>query len=666
MKIIKELTGNPAPLGLSFQQNVTNFAIYSENATLVIIGLFRPENQLLMAEYPMQKTGNIWHIAMENVAEETLYAFRCLGPYEPENGNLYNKEHWIADPYAKIVQTTHFWADPEKSYFSIIKKIPDFDWEGIQKPNIATQDLIIYEMHVRGFTKHNSSNTENAGSYLGVVDKIQHFKNLGINAVELMPVFEFDEVHCKDLQPLTGDPLPNYWGYNTLFFFSPMRRFAKSTNILAPITEFKTLVKELHRNNILVILDVVFNHTGEGNERSYYISFRGIDNKNYYMVNPHGHYLNYSGCGNTVNSNHPMVDQFILDCLTYWIDEMQVDGFRFDLASILTRGPDGSPMQEPPVVTKITKLCKEKKALLIAEAWDAGGLYQVGHFPSVWKYWADWNGKFRDTVRKFVKGTSGIVGDFADCFCGSQSVYHSSETPLSSVNFITAHDGFCLRDLVTYQIKHNYDNGEMNNDGANDNHSWNCGSEGPTTNIHIINLRERQIRNFLICLFFSQGIPMLLMGDEYGHTRKGNNNPFVQDNELNWFLWNLLEKNEKFFNFVAAIIAFRKKHTELKHTKFLTDREIQWHGLMPNTPNWHTNSHFIACTLSSGPKKLFLAFNAHNHDVNIKLPSDCQWNLIVRTDRDFDQHRFNKENLFEILPTELTLPAYTTLIAKEI
>lgn len=661
MQLIVDFVGSPEPLGLSFMGKRVNFALFSEHATQVKLGLFDPDLKKLQREFPLHRTENVWHIALENVPKGALYAYFCSGPHDRERGDLFDESKQLTDPYSKILETPLQWGTKDKHYLSPILEIPPFDWGGVKPPKIPPKDLIIYEMHVRGFTQHPSSNVRHPGSFLGIIEKIPYLKKLGINAVELMPIFEFDEIHSKDIQPQTGEPLPNYWGYNTLFFLAPMRRYAAGEEITAPITEFKTLVKTLHQNNIEVILDVVFNHTGEGNEKNYFVNFRGIDNRVYYMVDPQGHYRNYTGCGNTMNCNHPIVQRFILDTLTYWIDEMHIDGIRFDLASIFTRSQEGDLLASPPIVDAITSLCKERGVKLIAEAWDAGGLYQVGLFPNHWKYWSDWNGKYRDTVRRFIKGTSSQAGAFADAIAGSQSIYGHSQTPLSSLNFITAHDGYTMRDLVTYQMKHNYENGEMNQDGNNQNDSWNCGAEGPTINPQIAGLRERQMRNFFLALFLSQGIPMLLMGDEYGHSRKGNNNPFVQDNDLNWFLWHVLEKNDKIFHFVASLIAFRKSQSSLRYSRFLTAEDIEWHGFEPNKANWESSSQFLAFTLKGKPE-IYAAFNAYSHPVTITLPPNNPWKQIVKTDEDWDIHYFNSLSVAPQVPSQIELPAYTSLL----
>jgi isoamylase len=661
MQNIMETPGNCTPLGLSFQGEIANFALFSSHATQVYLGVFLSSATPNPMKFPMHKTGDIWHIGLKNIPPKALYAFQCEGPYDPQTGDLFKNDCWLADPYAKVLETPHKWGTKEKNYRGYIGTPPPFDWGGAASPKIPIEDLIIYEMHVRGFTEHPSSEVKHPGTFLGILEKIPYLKSLGINAIELMPIFEFDEIHCKDIQPQTGEPLPNYWGYNSLFFFAPMRRFAASESIFAPIEECKMLVKALHQNGIEVILDVVFNHTGEGNEKNYFVNFRGIDNRVYYMVDSEGHYRNYTGCGNTVNCNHPVVQNYILDCLTYWIEEMHIDGFRFDLASIFTRDIYGHPVESPPIVQAISNLCKLKDVKLIAEAWDASGLYQVGLFPNKWKNWSDWNGKYRDTVRRFIKGTPSQAGAFADVLSGSQSIYKDSKSPLSSINFITAHDGYTMRDLVTYQMKHNYENGEMNRDGNNQNDNWNCGAEGPTINADIAALREKQMRNFFLALFLSQGIPMLLMGDEYGHSRRGNNNPFVQDNDLNWFLWQVLQKNEKIFLFVSSLIAFRKKNNSLRHKRFLTPQDIEWHGLIPYHPNWDNSSQFLAFTLLGTPP-LYAAFNASGHSVSIELPSRNKWYQIVRTDQDWEAHYFNALNKAPLVGAQITLPSYTALL----
>ncbi len=596
---LQPTSGAPEPLGLSYQGDRANFALFSSHATQVILGLFWDGKR---EEIPLNRTGDIWHVAIEKLPSNATYAYRCIGPKEL----LYNPDKWLSDPYAKIP------ADFIQTRAALPKQ---FNWQGIEAPKIPTEDLIIYEMHIRGFTKDPSSGVAKPGTYIGMIEKIPYLKKLGINAVEFLPIFEFDETHLKT------NPHVNYWGYNPTHFFAPKKWYADSD----PIDEFKTLVRELHRNDILVFLDVVYNHTGEGKEKDYYVNFRGIDNSVYYQVDASGNYRDFTGCGNTLNTNHPVVEKLILDSLRYWVQEMHVDGFRFDLASILTRGPNGKPMAHPPLIEAMSKDPTLSKVHLIAEAWDAAGLYQLGSFPK-WGPWSEWNGRYRDIVRRFIKGTDAKSGIFANVLCGSEIIYSSSKTPLSSINFITAHDGFCLRDLVTYQNKRNDDNGEGNRDGCNQNDNWNCGHEGPTDDPHINALRERQMRNFLLALFVSQGIPMMLMGDEYGHTRQGNNNPYVQDNEINWFLWN--HQNSRIVEFVSNLIAFRLKNKQLRHREFLKESEVDWHT------NWDPASRLVAYCLKPN---IYIAFNASYQSATITLPPGS-WRTVIYTEEDWVFH----------------------------
>lgn len=584
-----------------------NFSVFSSQAEKVVLGLF--ENGALLQEVEMSRSNDVWHIGIEDLPKDLSYAYRCFGPKEL----FFNPDLWLIDPYAKRI---------EKG--KALAKLPeDFDWEGDYPPNIAHSDLIIYEMHVRGFTKHSSSQTEHPGTYLGVVEKIPYLKKVGVNALELLPIYQFDPSSTKNIDPKTGEKLVNYWGYNPLHFFVPMDWYAEKDALF----EFKTMVKELHKEGIEVILDVVYNHTGEGEHALDSVHFRGLDHSVYYMVDAQGNDLNYSGCGNTFNANHPIVMDLILDSLRYWVSEMHVDGFRFDLASILTRAQNGTVLEKPPILEAIAKDSVLSKAKLIAEAWDAAGLYQVGKFPS-WGRWSEWNGRYRDIVRRFIKGTDGKAGVFASAICGSEMIYHYSKTPLSSVNFITAHDGFTLRDLVTYDNKHNERNGEENRDGNDHNDSWNCGVEGPTQDANIIELRERQMRNFLVALFCSQGIPMLVMGDEYGHSREGNNNPYVQDNELNWMIWE--EPLSKRTLFVSSLIAFRKSHPSLRRTQFLTDADITWFS------DWGGHSRSVSFMLKQEPQ-LFFAYNANFEPIHLDLP-EGEWKVIVNTVEDWLFH----------------------------
>ncbi len=647
--------GNPDPLGFSTRGSLANFAVFSRHASKVTLGLRTGGER---KEIALNRTGDVWHIGIERWIEGMEYAYRLEGAADAAKGYLFDPHFWLADPAAEFPSTPLQWGIKEKNVWSRCTAKKPFDWQGVPRPRIPLSELVIYEMHIRGFTRHSSSSVSHPGTYLGMIEKIPYLRKLGVNALELMPIFEFDETHCKNLDPNTGAPLVNYWGYNPLCLFAPMRRFAVSDAHL----EFKTLVRELHRSGIEVILDVVYNHTGEGKEKDYRFSFRGLDNAVYYMVDEHGNYRDFTGCGNTFNSNHPAVMQLILGSLHYWAQEMQVDGFRFDLAAIHTRGPDGKVMTHPPLLEAIAADPVLRETKLIAEGWDAAGLYMVESFPdfgSRFASWSMWNGKFRDRARQFIKGTDGWAGKFADVLSGSEFLFHK-HSPLTSVNFITAHDGFSLSDLVSYNQKHNLGNGETGRDGNSQNFSWNCGAEGATDAADINALRERQQRNFLLALFLAQGIPMLLMGDEYGHTRHGNNNPYVQDNEINWFLWDVLEKRPEVFDFVSSLIAFRKAHPCLRLARFLTDADVAWHGTEPGKPDWSSHRRFVAYTLNSEPP-LYIAFNADSQPVRIALPVG-QWTEVVRTDRSWDQHNFRNLKQGPLLPPSLELPPHSSVV----
>lgn len=641
--------GNCEPMGFSVHGNLSNFVLYSRHATKVILGIRFGDK---VKEISLERTGDVWHAAVNGVTDGMEYAYRLEGP--TEGGHLFNPDIWLADPFAYFPATSTKWGAGANSVWSFCKIPPPFDWQNTPLPKTPASELVIYEMHVRGFTCHSSSRTDHPGTYLGLIEKIPHLLKLGINAVELMPIFEFDETRTNP----KSDSLLNYWGYDPLLYFSPMRRYAAKNDAG---TEFKTVVRELHRNGIMVILDVVYNHTGEAGDTNYRFNFRGIDNSVYYMVDKNGNYLDFTGCKNTVNANHPTVEELIFSSLHYWASEMQVDGFRFDLASILTRGTDGKPMKSPPLLQKIAADPLLSKRLLIAESWDAAGLYQLGQFPDFGPF-LEWNGKFRDQTRIFLKGTNSFAGKFADVLCGSEFLYWK-HSPQCSINFVTAHDGFTLRDLVSYNEKHNRENGHNNEDGSNQNDSWNCGHEGETNDSQVLDLRERQMRNFLLTLFLSQGIPMLLMGDEYGHTRRGNNNPFVQDNEINWFLWDELEKRQDLFDFTSSLIAFRKAHPVLRQNRFLKDLDIDWHGSEPFQPDWSDSSRLVACTLKGTPS-LFLAFNAHFLPKQITLPPG-EWKEIVETSKPWQEHHLNTPETGPLLPSTIELIPHSAILAVQ-
>ncbi|MFZ0565195.1 MAG: isoamylase [Chlamydiales bacterium] len=665
-KTYKISRGFPYPFGATLSSNGINFALFSKHASAVSLCLIKPDENIPFCEIPLNpkthKTGDVWHIFVYELPSIAQYGYRVDGPYDPFKGHYFDNRIVLLDPYAKEVSKKQ----SSKIHCGTVSPPKEFDWEEDAHPNIPLKELILYEMHVSGFTLDPSSGVEERGTFYGIIDKIPYLKSLGVNAVELMPIHEFNEEDNVHFDPTTKERLVNYWGYSTINFFSPMSRYGrKNKNV---IQEFKTLVKELHANGIEVILDVVYNHTAEGNEEGSVLSFKGLENSVYYLLGPNGEYYNFSGCGNTLNCNAPVVRELIRDSLRYWVTEMHVDGFRFDLASILVRSHDGIPLSNPPLIEAITLDPILANTKLIAEAWDAGGLYQVGTFPAM-GVWAEWNGKYRDSIRRFLKGTDGEAGSFATRICGSEDLYGKGRFPYHSINFITAHDGFTLADLVSYNEKHNENNGEGNRDGSSDNESWNCGIEGVTDNSEILALRERQMKNFHLTLMISQGVPMISMGDEYGHTKFGNNNSWGHNSRLNWFQWDSLEKSQTFFRFYKMMIAFRKAHPILKRGTFLKENDITWHGVQPNHPNWNSDSRFIACTL---PDKingytLYIAFNAGYRKTTALLPQlNNPWRQIVYTPLPSPHDIVEEQKAKSIKAKTYTLAPHSALILKSI
>ncbi|XP_015955251.1 isoamylase 1, chloroplastic [Arachis duranensis] len=665
--------GYPAPLGATPQDGGVNFAIYSLNAvsaTLCLISLSDLQHNQVTDCIPLDplinKTGGVWHVFLKGDFKDMLYGYKFDGKFSPQEGHYFDSSRVVLDPYAKaVISRGEFGAlGPDGNCWpQMAGMVPssddnEFDWEGDLPLKYPQKDLVIYEMHVRGFTKHESSKTKFPGTYLGVVEKLDHLKELGVNCVELMPCHEFNELEYFSYNSVLGDYKVNFWGYSTINFFSPMIRY--SSNGIRNcgrdgINEMKFMIKEAHKRGIEVIMDVVFNHTAEGNEKGPIISFRGVDNSIYYMVAPKGEFYNYSGCGNTFNSNHPVVRQFIVDCLRYWVTEFHVDGFRFDLASIMTRGSSlwdgvnvfgdpigdlmttGTPLGSPPLIDMISNDPILRGVKLIAEAWDAGGLYQVGTFPH-WGIWSEWNGKYRDTVRQFIKGTDGFAGAFAECLCGSPNLYQGGgRKPWNSINFVCAHDGFTLADLVTYNNKHNLPNGEDNNDGENHNNSWNCGQEGEFASTLVRKLRKRQMRNFFLSLMVSQGVPMIYMGDEYGHTKGGNNNTYCHDNYLNYFQWDKKEESSSdFFRFCRLMTEFRQECESMGLDDFPTAERLQWHGHSPGMPDWSETSRFVAFTMVDSVKgEIYIAFNMSHLPSAITLPErpGYRWEPFVDTSK---------------------------------
>ncbi|MGN0325465.1 MAG: glycogen debranching protein [Lachnospiraceae bacterium] len=543
------------------------FTIHSIGATSCTLLLYHREGKKPFARIPFPESfrlGNTFSMIVYDLdITEFEYAYSFDGPYDESKGLLFKKENVILDPYAKAVTDQSVWGKrKEKEFFYKARVVDsDFDWGDFKQPGHAFKDMIIYEMHVRGFTRHPSSHTKHPGTYEAIMEKIPYLVELGVNAVELMPIFEFDENDGHRV--VDGETLYNYWGYNTVSFFAPNTSYTAATEYNHEGDELKRVIKALNENGIEVILDVVFNHTAEGNELGPCFSFKGIDNNIYYMLTPDGYYYNFSGCGNVVNCNHPIVQQFILDCLRYWVIEYRVDGFRFDLASILGRNEDGSPMSKPPVLQNLAFDPILGRVKLIAEAWDAGGLYQVGSFPS-WNRWAEWNGRYRDDMRSFLKGDSGYAWQAIQRMAGSEDIYAPGGRKNASVNFINCHDGFTLYDLYAYNEKHNEKNGWNNTDGENNNRSWNCGAEGETKQKEVLELRTRLRKNAFAVLMLSRGCAMFLSGDEFCNTQFGNNNAYCQDNEISWLDWNRTEQYHEMFKFCKYMIAFRKAHPVVK------------------------------------------------------------------------------------------------------
>lgn len=625
-----------------------NFTIHSNQATSCELLLFkrREEEPFVVIPFPQHyRIGNCYSMIVFDLDIENLeYAYRFDGPYDTKKGLIFDKKRVLLDPYAKAVAGLREWGvdevnNKESGYRARVVK-DDFDWGDCKQPLTPMEDLIIYEMHVRGFTKDASSGVDFPGTFDAIREKIPYLKGLGVTAIELMPIFEFDEMH--DHREYEGKPLIDYWGYNTVGFFSPNTAYCSKPEYNKEGNELKRVIKLLNENGMEVFLDVVFNHTAEGNENGPYISFKGIDNNIYYLLTPDGDYYNFSGCGNTLNCNHPIVRQMIIDCLRHWVIAYRIDGFRFDLASILGRNEDGSPMSKPPLLESLAFDPILGNVKLIAEAWDAGGMYQVGSFPS-WNRWMEWNGKYRDDLRSFLKGDSGKEQAAANRITGSPDIYNPIERGhFASINFLTCHDGFTLHDLYTYNQKHNEANGWNNTDGSNENFSWNCGVEGETEDPAINALRRRLVKNACVTLMLSRGIPMFLAGDEFGNTQFGNNNAYCQDNIISWLDWKLLENNKELFNFFQYMIWFRKMHRIIRidtEECSLNYPYISQHGLHPFTCDYQGNHRFVGIMYAGKNRKgedelVYLAINAFWESQTIELPMPPEgrsWYVAVDT-----------------------------------
>ncbi|WP_407779908.1 glycogen debranching protein [Actinophytocola sp.] len=632
--------GRPVPFGATLVPGGVNFSVYSNNATGITLVLYRPGEAESWAELEFPdsfRTGGVYAMTVFGLDPEAVeYCYRAHGPFKPDEGDWFDARQALIDPYGTMLSGRERWGAPGGPWRSRIAPA-DFDWEDDRPLRIPQEDLVVYELHVRGFTAHPSSGVNAPGMFAGLVEKIGYLASLGVNCVELMPVFEFDERDNTRTDPTTGSPLFDFWGYNTVGFFAPKAGYAATGQHGMQADELKNTVKQLHRAGIEVVLDVVFNHTAEGNQLGPTLSFRGLDNRVYYMLTPDRHYYNFSGTGNTLNCNHPVVRGFVLDCLRYWVAEYHVDGFRFDLAAILGRSQDGAPLANPPLLEALAHDPVLRDCKLIAEAWDAGGLFQVGSFPA-YQRWAEWNGRYRDALRRFLKGDVGATAEMATRYVGSPDLYTGRGT-VASVNFVTAHDGFTLHDLVSYHHKHNEANGEDNQDGEHDNHSWNCGHEGPTENHHVLALRGRQMRNALLMLLTSHGIPMLLAGDEMARTQRGNNNAYCHDGELSWVDWSLADSNADLVRFTRDVIAFRRAHPCLRRRRHPTghthDRmfpDVSWHGVHAWTPDWSPHSRLFACMLCEGDDAgggdgrveaddcVYVAANGHWEAHRLELP----------------------------------------------
>ena len=624
-----------------------NFTIHTHGATSCELLLFHRKAEEPYAVIPFPESYRIGFcysmIVFDLDIEEFEYAYRLDGPYDEKKGLRFDKNKILLDPYARAVTGQSQWGHVNNAQHGYRARVvqSNFAWGDQRHHSIPMEDLIIYELHVRGFTMDESSGVKHHGTFEGLREKIPYLKELGVNAVELMPIFEFDEM--RDVRLIDENELIDFWGYNPVSFFAPNTSYCSSMEYNREGLELKTLIKDLHDNGIEVILDVVFNHTAEGNEFGPCFSFKGFDNNIYYMLTPDGHYYNFSGCGNTLNCNHPVVRDMILECLRYWVIEYRVDGFRFDLASILGRNDDGTPLSQPPLLRSLAFDSILGNVKLIAEAWDAGGLYQVGSFPS-WKRWAEWNGRYRDDMRRFLKGDDFLAQTAAARITGSPDLYDPAyRGGNASINFLTCHDGFTLYDLYSYNQKHNEANGWGNTDGADDNNSWNCGVEGETDDPAILALRKRLMKNACAILLCSRGTPMFLSGDEFADTRYGNNNPYCQDNLISWLDWSLLKKNKDLFDFFQYMIRFRKDHPVIRkdlEPSYLGVPAMSTHGLTPDETNFSGDSH-VVCVRFAGYNEttqkedlVYLAVNSGWFPVTLtlpELPEHYKWKVAVNT-----------------------------------
>ncbi len=656
-------SGHPLPLGATRTEAGINFSVVSAGAVSLSIVFFASGIQDACFELeldPVQnRTGDVWHALVSGLPEGIRYGYRADGPHDPAQGLFFDRRIVLSDPWAVAITGGAVWGRPlvregrGTHHSDYLRRcfLPEreFDWQGDRPLNRPLSETIIYELHVRGYTIHHSAAAAHPGTFRGLTEKIPWLVSLGVTAVELMPVNEFDEEAGVRINPETGERLVNYWGYNTCAFFAPKASYASSALTGGQVNEFREMVREFHKAGLEVILDVVFNHTGEGGAGGPVISFKGLDNNVYYMLDEAGGYRNYSGCGNTMNCNHPRVRRLIMDCLHYWVAEMHVDGFRFDLASVLGRDSQGNVLVNPPVLEEIAQDPVLASTKIIAEAWDAAGLYQVGSFPA-WGRWAEWNGRYRDDVRRFLRGDTGSAGPLATRIAGSSDLYaDDGRSPQHSINFVTCHDGFTLHDLVSYERKHNLGNGEDDRDGENHNISCNHGTEGPTERKGVRRLRRRQARNAIVIMMLSQGTPMLLAGDEFLRTQLGNNNAYCQDNEISWVDWSLAESEKEQVGFCRAMISVRKRFASLRRDRFFTGvpeggspiPDISWHGRKPGLPEFESGLPFLAFLLAgcvvNGRREpaIYAVFNSSGRPRWCTLPAspDGAWYIKADTAR---------------------------------
>ncbi len=648
--------GRPAPLGATVTGEGVNFSIYSTNATGIEFLLFDrydqdTPSQVFSLSPEVNRTYYYWHHFVPGLKAGAIYAYRAHGPYLPEEGLLFNPNKVLLDPYTRAVAYGDNWQradaygyDPNtgSALKSVVVDYATYDWGDDRPLQRDIETTVIYEVHVRGFTRDASAAVSCPGTYRGVIEKIPYLKSLGITAVELLPVQQFDPQEVERSNPLTGELLTNYWGYAPVAYFAPHQGYACTPGGTAVVDEVRDMVKALHAAGIEVILDVVFNHTAEGDENGPTISFRGLENSTYYMLTEdQREYLDFTGCANTVNANHSIVRRLIRDCLRHWVQTYHIDGFRFDLASALSRDSQGRPITDSPILWEIESDPVLAGTKLIAEAWDASGLYQLGGFTG--DRWAEWNGRFRDDVRRFFRGDPGTVRDLAWRMTGSFDLFRKkvSYTSHRSINFVTAHDGFTLADLVSYNRKHNAANGEDNRDGADHNHSWNCGVEGPSDDPAVLALRARQMRNLLATTLLARGTPMLLGGDEFGRTQRGNNNAYCQDNEISWFDWTLADENAALVRFAQQMIALRQRHPTLttahkmngKSYDAMLHHGVTFHGVHLNQPDWGYHSHSLAMHLHAvpGDAGLYVIMNAYYEPLTFDLPRDRRWRRLIDT-----------------------------------